>query len=379
MDEFDKLFEEMKDVERTEEAKRNSWLALKDRIETKRKPTIFPAFISLAVIAIASFLFFTFSETEQSAKPLSNEDVIRAVLEREYNGPDREILRLTNEWMNLQSETEAKNQEEYDLLLESKQYKDLMNYFPTTFGDYFTEDMLTKAIYSNMVFKYHYYLEDTDIEMYLENVEIMKEKDHPNIYRPEIEVSLTNSQGQKIFHTLREEFIFSTSEPGKIGSYNLLRDGDSVDLQEKIENFSAFVEGSDVKTPSFDVSFDTLCFNGRIVNQQDEVAFKSGCTSDNKQIKSIMLMFNSFFIKEATEQDSLERTEALSQMDNFQIYLTNGADKGTTLYTITLFEDGVIMFAPDFDLGISGDITIKPHALEYELIKQKLDEFAENE
>ena len=46
--EFDELFEEMKDVERSEEAKRNTWLSLKDRIETKRKRNIFPAFISLA-------------------------------------------------------------------------------------------------------------------------------------------------------------------------------------------------------------------------------------------------------------------------------------------------------------------------------------------
>ncbi|WP_391116906.1 hypothetical protein [Psychrobacillus sp. L3] len=242
--EFDEFFEEMKDVDRSEEAKRNSLLALKDRIETKRKRNIFPAFISLAIIAIASFLFITISnpsETEQSAKPLSNEEVIMAVLEREYNGPDDEYLRLMNNWMNLQSETKAENQEQYNQLLQSKEYTDLMDYFPNTFGEYFSEGVLTSLINSNLVFKYDYFLEDTDIEMHLESVEIKQEKDHPNIYRPKIEVSLTNSKGQKIYHTLQEEFIFSTSEPGKIGRYNITKDGDGVTLKEKIKNFIAYV------------------------------------------------------------------------------------------------------------------------------------------
>lgn len=245
--EFDKLFEEMKDVERSDEARSNTWLALKKRMQTKRKRKFFPAIISLAVVAIASFLIITYSlptETEQSTKPLTNEEVIMAVLEREYNGPDRELFRLINNWLDFQSKTVAKSQEEYDQLLKSKEYTDMMDYYKTTFGEYFTEDMLTNAIYSVMVFKHNYYLEDTDIEMHLENVEIKQEKDHPNIYRPIIEVSLTNSKGQKIYHTLQEEFIFSTSEPGKIGRYNITKDGDGVTLREKIINFSAYVGGN---------------------------------------------------------------------------------------------------------------------------------------
>ncbi|QUG42654.1 hypothetical protein KD050_05105 [Psychrobacillus sp. INOP01] len=237
--EFDKFFEEMKNVERSEEAKRNTWLALKGRIETKSRRNILPAFISLAIVAIASILIITFinpSEIEQSAQHLSNEEVIKAVLEKEYNGPDMEISRLLNDWWNLQSTTETKTQEEYDQLLESKEYKDLMNYYQTTFGEYFTENMLTNAISSNLIFKYNHYLIDNDIEMHLEDVKIIQEKDHPNIYRPIIEVSLTNSQGQKISHTLREEFIFSKSEPGKIGSYNGVKDGGGLELREKIEN-----------------------------------------------------------------------------------------------------------------------------------------------
>ncbi|TQR19955.1 hypothetical protein [Psychrobacillus vulpis] len=382
--EFDELFEEMKEVERSEEAKRNTWLALKGRIATKRKRNIFPAFISLAIVAIATFLIITYSipsETEQSAESLSNEEIIRAVLEREYNGPDKEHLRLMNDWMKFQSERNAKNQEEYDELLESKEYKDFMNYYQTTFGEYFTENMLTKAISTVMVFKYHYYLEDTDIEMHLENVEIKQEKDHPNIYRPIIEVSLTNSQGQKIFHTLREEFIFSKSEPGKIGSYNVAKGGGSIEFREKIENFNSYVGGNeDVRTPSFrkTISFDTLCFNGKIFENENTQKNIHGCTSDRKKINSILKIFDHLPIKEATEQESRKRAEALPQMDNYQIYLTNEVDKGTTFYTITLYEDGVLMFAPGLDLGILGDITTAPHAVIYEKVKLMLDEFSDN-
>ena len=330
---FDELFEEMKNVERSDEAKQNTWLALKGRIETKRKRNILPAFISLAIVAIASFLFITFtnpSEIEQSAQPLSNEEVIKAVQEREYNGPDMEISRLLNDWWDLQSSTKTETQEEYDQLLQSKEYKDFMNYYETTFGEYFTENMLTNAISSNLVFKYNHYLIDNDIEMHLENVKIVQEKDHPNIYRPNIEVSLTNSQGQKIFHTLKEEFIFSTSEPGKIGSYNGVKDGGGLELREKIENFNAYVENNEeVRTPSIDISFDTLCFNGRMVDQQEKVKFESGCTSDKNEINPIMTMIDYPFIKEVTEQESQERAEALPQMDNYQIYLTNAVDIAT--------------------------------------------------
>ncbi|GGA43582.1 hypothetical protein [Psychrobacillus lasiicapitis] len=380
--EFDELFEEMKEVKRSEKAKHNTWLALKSKIEETRKRTIFPAFISLAIIATASFLFITFlkpSETEKSAESLSNEETIKAVLEREYNGPNMEISQLMNDWMDLQSETETQKQEDYNHLLESKEYKDFMNYYPATFGAYFTENMLTKAIRTNLVFKYNFYLIDNDIEMKLENVKIAQEKAHPNIYRPIIEVSLTNSKGQKIFHTVREEFIFSKTEPGKIGGYNGVKDGGSMELREKIENFDAYVENNeDVRTPSIDVSYDTLCFNGRLPVPQGTVEFKSGCTSDRSQINSVMTIMENFFVKEVTEKEAMERSELFTQIGNYQIYLTNSADKDNTLYTITSFSDGFLVFSPGSSLGITGDITTESKVFFYEEIKQRLDEFADN-
>ncbi|MEK5208142.1 hypothetical protein [Psychrobacillus sp. FSL H8-0510] len=381
--EFDKLLAEMKHVERSEEAKRNTWLALKAKVETKRKRPIIPAFISLAIIAIASFLIFTYinpSETEQSSQAIDNEKIIRAVLEREYNGPDMELARLQDEWWDLQSVTETKNQEEYDQLLQSKKYTDLMDYYSTIYGEYFTENMLKNVIASNLIFKYNYSLIENSIEVHLENVKVVQEKEHPNIYRPIIEVSLTNNEGQKVFHTLKEEFIFSTSEPGKIESYNGVRDGGGIELQEKIENFPAYVEDNqDVRTPLIDISFDTLCFNTRKNVQGEKVEFESGCTSDNNKINNIMENFDDLPIKAATEQESTERSAALPQIDNYQIYLTNAADKGNTLYTITIFDDGVLMFATGADFGNLGDITIESHVEMYEKVRLMLEEFAENE
>lgn len=381
--EFDKLLAEMKHVERSEEAKRNTWLALKAKVETKRKRPIIPAFISLAIIAIASFLIFTYinpSETEQSSQAIDNEKIIRAVLEREYNGPDMELARLQDEWWDLQSVTETKNQEEYDQLLQSKKYTDLMDYYSTIYGEYFTENMLKNAIASNLFFEYNYSLIENSIEVHLENVKLVQEKEHPNIYRPIIEVSLTNNEGQKVFHTLREEFIFSTSEPGKIGSYNGVRDGGGIELQEKIENFPAYLEDNqDVRTPLIDISFDTLCFNTRKNVQGEKVEFESGCTSDKNKINNIMENFDDLPIKAATEQESTERSAALPQIDNYQIYLTNAADKGNTLYTITIFDDGVLMFATGADFGNLGDISIESHVEMYEKVRLMLEEFAENE
>ncbi|MGB2873588.1 MAG: hypothetical protein WBC10_17120, partial [Psychrobacillus psychrotolerans] len=293
---------------------------------------------------------------------------------------DMELARLQDEWWDLQSVTETKNQEEYDQLLQSKKYTDLMDYYSTIYGEYFTENMLKNVIASNLIFKYNYSLIENSIEVHLENVKVVQEKEHPNIYRPIIEVSLTNNEGQKVFHTLREEFIFSTSEPGKIGSYNGVRDGGGIELQEKIENFPAYVEDNqDVRTPLIDISFDTLCFNTRKNVQGKKVEFESGCTSDNNKINNIMENFDDLPIKAATEQESTERSAALPQIDNYQIYLTNAADKGNTLYTITIFDDGVLMFATGSDFGNLGDITIESHVEMYEKVRLMLEEFAENE
>lgn len=376
---FDDLFKEMKDAERSEETKHNTWLALKNRMETKRKRSLFPVFISLAIVAIASFLFLTYSipsETEQATKPLSNEEVIMTVLERVYNGPDREFLRLIREWMDLQFVTETKNQEEYDQLLKSKEYTDLLEY-QNKFNVYFTEATSQNLINTTMLFTYDYSLEDKNLEIHLEKADIKQEKDYPNIYRSTIEVSLTNSEGQKIYQTLQEEYIFSTSEPGKIGRYNVAKGAQ--ELMEKIQNFSAYTGNtSGVRKPLIDVSFDTICFSGKIYEKDNTESNPHGCTSDKKQIKSIMAMIDNRYIKEATEQESKDRAKALLEMDNYQIYLTNAADKGNTLYTITLYEDGVLLYAPGFDLGFSGDITTEPQLYLYEETKLLLDGFAEN-
>ncbi len=247
--EFDELFADMKNVERSNEARRNTWLVVKDRME-KKKRRVFPAIISLAIVAIASFLIITYlmpSETEQTeqaeqiTQPFNNDEVMIAVLEKEYNGPDEEFERLRQEWFDLQSKTSVESQEEYDMLLVSKEYKEMMNYYYSSFDKYFTENLLENALSTNMVFKYNPYLVEKNIVIHIERVQLNQDKDHPNIYRPILEISLTNSKGEKIFHTLKEEFIFSKTEPGKIGRYNGTGDVDGIPLRDKIENFDAYV------------------------------------------------------------------------------------------------------------------------------------------
>lgn len=115
-----------------------------------------------------------------------------------------------------------------------------------------------------------------------------------------------------------------------------------------------------------------------MTDQEEKLIFKSGCTSNSNKIYSILKNLEYLPIKKATEQESIERAEALPQIDNYQIHLTNEVDKRTTLYTITLYEDGFFMFAPGQDLGFSGDITKEPHTALFENFKLMLDEFAEN-
>lgn len=369
--EFDELFAEMKHVERSNEARRNTWLAIKERTE-KKKRRIFPAVLALAAIAVASFFLITNlmvpSETEQTAQPLTNEEVIMAVIEKEYNGPDMEFKRLSEEW---ESKTVEANPEEYDMLLVSKEYKDLMNYYYSSFDKYFTENLLETALNINMVFKYNYQLIDSDLDMQLEKVQIKQDKDHPTIYRTEVEVSLTNNKGQKIFHTLKEEYIFSKTEPGKIGRYNLMLAPDGNHLYDIIPNFDAYFNN---RKPSIDVSFDTICFHGRTDSKQ-----MNGCTTDVNQINEIMDSISELPIQEVTEEESNWRAELLPQVDSFQIYLTNEEDQGKTLYTVTLYDDGKLVYAPGLDMGINGDITISSHQDVYKKVTKMLTTFAETD
>ncbi|MER2262679.1 MAG: hypothetical protein ABS934_11770 [Psychrobacillus sp.] len=372
--EFDELFEEMKHVERSNEARRNTWLAIKERTE-KKKRRMFPAILALAAIAIASYFLIANvmvpSETEQTAQPLTNEEVIMAVIEKEYNGPDMELERLLRAWFELQSKTPTKNQEEYDKLLESKESTDFTNYYHKSFGEYFTKDMMEQAISTGLVFKYNSQLIDSDIDMQLEKVQIKQDKDHPTIYRATVEVSLSNDKEQKIFHTLKEEYIFSKTEPGKIGKYNGMVSTDGKHLYDIIPNFDAYFNN---RKPSIDVSFDSICFNGRASSKQI-----NGCSTDTSQINEIMDSINDLPVQEVTEDESNWRTELLPQVDSYQIYLTNEANQGETLYTVTLYDDGKLLYAPGFDLGVTGDITIGSHQDVYKKVIQMLNKFAETD
>ncbi|WP_391116908.1 hypothetical protein [Psychrobacillus sp. L3] len=61
-------------------------------------------------------------------------------------------------------------------------------------------------------------------------------------------------------------------------------------------------------------------------------------------------------VTEETNQECKERSEVLPRVDKYHILLTNEVDEGTSLYTTT-----------------------EPHIAKYEMVKQMLDEFAENE
>ena len=181
------------------------------------------------------------SKEQQSIEALSNEEAIMGFLEKQYNGPDLGYERLLNDWFDLQGRTKANTQEEYDKLQKSEEATNYIDYFHTTFGEYIREDKIETFIQTNLLFQFQSRLIDHNLTMKLEKVTIKQDENYPNIYRPIIDISLTNNKGQQIFHTLREEFIFSEEEPGKIGSYNWVKDSGGVELYDKMENFNSYL------------------------------------------------------------------------------------------------------------------------------------------
>lgn len=102
--EFDELFQRMKNIERSNEARRDSLHKLQDKVRRKKRNGT-PIFIFIAMVAIASFLVLSLGKTEDPPTPLAAGVVekdpiigaIQAVLEHEFTGPDEEYLRIAED------------------------------------------------------------------------------------------------------------------------------------------------------------------------------------------------------------------------------------------------------------------------------------------
>ncbi|WP_019414899.1 hypothetical protein [Paenisporosarcina sp. TG20] len=216
--EFDKLFQKMMHTERSHEARRNSLLKLQNKVGRKKR-YIVPVFISISMVAVVFFLVFALINPNPSsdlAAVIGNDDknkaAIRAVLEKEFTGPDEEYLLLVEEISRQQTDP---SYEKYVGPDQPHDATELMAYIDKTYSPYFTEHGLDSVIM--YAFTYHSIGVGLDYKMSIDGIEVVQ-SDNPNApknYTFTGQVEYENSVGEISQYEVKGKAI--CSEEGKIG------------------------------------------------------------------------------------------------------------------------------------------------------------------
>jgi len=228
--EFDELFIEMQNIERSNEARQNSLMKLQDRFGRRKKRHIAPIFLSIIMVTVAVFLMISLinqslDSTNQLAAGINDEDknkaVIRAVLEKEFTGPDENYLLRLEEMFDHQEDPS------YEVYVGR-----LNDYIEETYSSYFTESGLDSFKTTTPAFRYHFSGRNYDYQLSISKIEVIQ-SDNPNTpksysftglveYEDEVgETSQFEVQGKAI-----------CSEEGKIGRIQITASA----LQEKIHD-----------------------------------------------------------------------------------------------------------------------------------------------
>ena len=234
--EFDKLFQKMKQIERSEEARGTSLEKMQQKVGRKKRHVL-PVFISIVMVVVACFFVFTMitpnsTPSDQLAAPVSNDDqnkaAIRAVLEHEFTGPDEEYIRLVKEMHRQQTDPTYEKYVGQDKNPDNTQY---MKYLREKFSTYFTEHGFDVFIMSTPAHSYHrLYLKDYKISISTINVVQSENPDAPKNYSFTAQVLYENKDGEEMTFEMEGKAI--CSEPGKIGKIYFTAHGLSEKMNE---------------------------------------------------------------------------------------------------------------------------------------------------
>ena len=157
-----------------------------------------------------------------------SEQAIRAVIEKEFNGPDETYKELWDAAMEAQVSEEYA--EDYDAYLESPEHQALVSYSEETYAAYFTENGYDNFINAVPAFMYSTF--DHDYELSTSNIEIVQSENGETLYDFTFQVEYTDENGES------EQFDFEgkaiAPEEGKIGEIQYMDEGQG--LLEKLRN-----------------------------------------------------------------------------------------------------------------------------------------------
>ncbi|WP_394119968.1 hypothetical protein [Planococcus donghaensis] len=157
-----------------------------------------------------------------------NEQAIRAVIEKEFNGPDEKYNEL---WDAMEeAQVSEKYVDDHEAFLESAEYQDLMNYMEETYASYFTENGY-ETFKNTSAFMYSGF--DHDYNLTPSAIEIVQNESEATLYDLTFQVEYTDEDGESSQFNFEGEAI--TPEKGKIGKIEYL-DGFEDGLRQALVN-----------------------------------------------------------------------------------------------------------------------------------------------
>ena len=188
---------------------------------------LFFIFFSLLIVGCSAN-----SATEENGEKAEkttdkSEQAIRAVIEKEFNGPDEKYKML---WETMvEAQTSDQYIDDYEAFLDSPEYQELMSYTEETYASYFTENGLDNFINQSSAFMYSSF--DGDYKLNTTAIEIAQSKNETTLYGFTFQVEYTDENGESSQFNFEGDAI--TPEKGEIGKIEY-SDGDK--LLEALRN-----------------------------------------------------------------------------------------------------------------------------------------------
>ncbi|MFS0781723.1 hypothetical protein [Bacillus sp. 1P06AnD] len=189
--EIDKLFKEMRHIERSQDARKQSLMNIQNKL-SKKKRHLAPIFISISLIALSFFILFLLTDqfshfdTNNAVRHVkTNPEVIRTVIEKEFTAPDNKYIQLFNEVGN----KELKNPN----TMAEKEREALQRYAEEKYKPFFSEGGFMRFLNSTPAFFYQ--RGDIDYKLTVKNIEISQDNKLPTLYSFTFIVDLKETNG----------------------------------------------------------------------------------------------------------------------------------------------------------------------------------------
>ncbi len=151
-------------------------------------------------------------------------ETIQAVIEKEFNGPDKKYMELWD--AATATQTGDMSQEEYDAWMETPEYKAYINYMKDTYSPYFTENAYDIFSRSGA---FYYSFSDQEYKITTSDIQINQSENEDTFYNFTFNVTYENDNGETSDYRFDGNAI--VPKEGKIGKIQF---NDKDGLSQKI-------------------------------------------------------------------------------------------------------------------------------------------------